>query len=526
MSEALPTARLFENNTANKSYTELVHQAINHNYNWLAQEADSTDDAIAWAGEAVGRARERYAAELAMRHVHVMLPFKSGSKINVGKKAKSNKDKQQLQDENVQFAYEVALGMFIRAQQAQVQEAHGPVTTTQQQDELDRIQREVVVDSLYGSHPEAEEGYDGELFLLNDAVRRQRLQKTGFYEVDQYGQLSEKQGGSILARKTRNFRKNMYRKWNGWTEQGGVKGNAKKAATIGLGGVALTAALGLGFGWAGAAGGLVAGRIAKARAMTRIHNQANGLLANKEATAIMQKYNAERQAHFVAPQFPAPNSLAASGLNRVLHEDFTDEANRQARKNKLRVALGAASLAGTVIVAEHILPEDVQAVIPKALGLHKVHEHINGDHHNGGNGRHNGSSNQGSGKSSGSSGSQQPESTKKPGGSGHRSHNQPPRPKFTVSENQINGRYVSTVYEQEYGNVHSGFANMLMAAHHAMAQGELIKVQPDASDPDTFWYKVTKKGAKKIARAAAGSTRTEDVMRVLAKNGGAVKVTG
>jgi hypothetical protein len=59
---------------------------------------------------------------------------------------------------------------------------------------------------------------------------------------------------------------------------------------------------------------------------------------------------------------------------------------------------------------------------------------------------------------------------------------------------------------------------MLEAANAAHQHGLVEVVHPNPSNPNLFWYKVTKAGSK-FAHVPAGSTKTIDVMKVLSHFG-------
>ena len=87
-----------------------------------------------------------------------------------------------------------------------------------------------------------------------------------------------------------------------------------------------------------------------------------------------------------------------------------------------------------------------------------------------------------------------------------------------IKASQIGDRYISDIYEHAEG-LHRGFSDMTHAANAAIKQGQLLRYNPDPSNPNLFWYKVTQKGATMFAKGAAESDKSVDVMRVLSHYG-------
>lgn len=68
-----------------------------------------------------------------------------------------------------------------------------------------------------------------------------------------------------------------------------------------------------------------------------------------------------------------------------------------------------------------------------------------------------------------------------------------------------------------YSHFHQSYAHALNSTNEAVSKGDLVKVQPNPSKPNLYWYQVTKKGAKKAGKLAlTGSTKTSSVLLVAA----------
>lgn len=443
-------------------------------------------------------ARDTYAQELANRRSNLLinngrsinrgmagrLPFRRG--LNVNKL-----------DENSGFQYDVAKAV---ARQIAIAEVDDQGTNQ----EVIARKKLAVLDQLLGADgPDGDE--QGELFKLAEAVKTKRLLNSKFYVENEHGEIIEKTGGNVVAERTRDLRRKFYEKWNKWTAEDGKKGMAKRAGTLAAGG----AVLGLGFGVAGAglavAGAAVgASRVVKSFATTHIEKKSGALKAEVDTEQVMVRLRDVKDRAY--------QSLAASDdqdlddFMEMIPEDelvrgtHTKEANKEARKNAGRVAVALAVSTGAALLASE-LKDLVQDQLHQESLADRVRDVFGGYE-------------------------EKPQifnGLDYPGGPSPviQLHDNHPKVVKHAAKHLLHkvkgdysGRFVSEVYQAHDGKK-DGFLHMISAAHKAIVHGDLTKVQPDASNPDRFWYKVTKKGAKKFSHMATGSSNTKDVLSVL-----------
>jgi hypothetical protein len=202
----------------------------------------------------------------------------------------------------------------------------------------------------------------------------------------------------------------------------------------------------------------------------------------------------------------------AKMIEGILMTEFTNPANEQARRNRIQSALGFAAI-----------------VLPAAAGyglrefVEHIHHFANGPikpahpAHPGAPAKHPPiSSHPGSHKPSAPTTTTTrhiPGSPKAPPTSTHHPN------QIYVNPKSINNGYVTNAYERALGGQRRGFLAYLQAEHRAIHEHLLQRVQPDPSNRNLFWDKLTEKGAKMFAKGKAGSSATKAVMSILSHTG-------
>jgi hypothetical protein len=203
--------------------------------------------------------------------------------------------------------------------------------------------------------------------------------------------------------------------------------------------------------------------------------------------------------------------------NDVIEDIIDSQSNREVLRNRTGVAFAiGAGAVGALLIGdsaglEHILGHGARHSHNLYTGGHNP---IAPNHGGNGLGPNHFRLGNGNGVHHTTSSHAAPNHAPKPGARNGGSHQSPNinAGGHIVNGNNIQGKYVSTVYENQLG-LHNGFTNMEHAARLAQHAHELSMVQ-DPSNPLKFFYET-----------ANGHTDTESVLKVLAKYGGKVKVS-
>lgn len=267
------------------------------------------------ARKRLGEARFRYAGALANRHTHVI--FNDGRELRKGIRGRSD------HTSNPQFQYEQAFADVVELVQAGYD------------DEQER--GAAILREKFG-----EEGADhrGEFFKLNQLVYQQRIEKGGFHDVFGNG-INRKLTSNPALRGWRAARRYAYDKWYRWSEEEGWRGKAKKVGALAVLGVATGAATS-GLAGVGIAGASAAGFITRATrnyGIAHIERRAAVHRAGADREDTADRLRQARQAAEQALESDTP-------ISRILTEEFTNPANKQAKKNKLQPLLGFVAVAG------------------------------------------------------------------------------------------------------------------------------------------------------------------------------------
>ncbi|HET9098117.1 MAG TPA: hypothetical protein VFN51_00700 [Candidatus Saccharimonadales bacterium] len=89
---------------------------------------------------------------------------------------------------------------------------------------------------------------------------------------------------------------------------------------------------------------------------------------------------------------------------------------------------------------------------------------------------------------------------------------------IVVNPRKLAHEYVAQVFSKAQG-ARKGFLEMLSDAEKPIHNGWLKEVHPYVNRPGLFWYTVTDKGSEIIRDVKAGSTRTIDILKILARTG-------
>lgn len=312
------------------------------------------------AQDDIDETMEEYAEQVALRHRQTAPAalFKSpreGYSVAASRRGRRNggesKPAEFMQDTlfAAQQKHQVALSVAQKVRNAQI-EATEPDTQEQE-----RLKKESALELLLGGN-----GNEGTLFQVNEEIRKVRQLHSGHYELNSdTGEIEKKSG--LWHKVTLGF----YQRYNDLNDKLIDKLGARKATFAKAGILAGTAAVGtLVAGATGvglAAGGLVAAgtRLAKSTAVMKAERGSDVLRATKQEETNQQR--TETAGDVLRSDQITPDMLSYG----VLSEFHTKAANESYIRNRNRVVMTVAAVAGGVVIGKLIsLAADADVDMP------------------------------------------------------------------------------------------------------------------------------------------------------------------